>query len=449
MNTMQITVTNLSGLEYRLDIVVPAELIKQKTDKQLDKIALQAKMPGFRPGKVPRELIGRNYHDSARVEVVRDVVRDSYADAVRQHKLHPIDHPTIELKSADNEGDCAFSAVLEVYPEIELGDFKELSIEKCMSKIEEEHLDDALARIRKSNVEWEEVSDESYKSRKGDQLEIDFTMTPLTDNGNGEVAEAKEEKGAVIVLGDGVTWHEFEQHLYDIGSHSEKEYELTMPSTHTDKTLADKRVKFAVKVNKINRPILPELNDEFASKLLGDGKTLDELRADVRSHMEKELAQVLKNRLKDEVMDRLYTAYNSVLIPKKFLEQELNRQEEIWKERQESIAKENSSAIPEFPREKFTDSAKRNVVLGLLFNQIVSEHRLEVDPDEIYERAEELVFSYYHDDDTALVKKLLKNERFCNKIESDLLEEKIVDYLASQASIVEKFVDYNGLVDRV
>ena len=443
---MQITLTNLSGLEYRLDIVVPAEHIKQKTDEQLSKIASQAKMPGFRPGKIPRELIRKNYHDSARMQVIKDVINDSYAEAIRRHKLQPIGLPTIELKSIDNEGDCAFNAVLEVYPEIKLRDFKELSIEKCISKIEEKHIDEALNRLCKINVRWEEISDEeTYGSQKGDRLEIDFTMEPLAND--GEKTEAKTEKGAVVILGDGATWIEFEQQLYNLSLHAEKECELKMPLTHTDKTLADRMVKFTVKINKISRPILPELNDEFASRLLGNGKSLDQLRTDVRSHMEKELAQVLRNKLKDETMDRLYAAYSSSIdVPKKLLEKELERQGKIWKDRQESVTGKNGSVVMEFPREKFIDSAKRNVSLGMLLNQIISERQLEVKFDEIRSRAEELVPPY--NNSQTIVKNILKDERHYNKIGSELLEEKVVEYLTSQANIIENFVDYNNLLNQ-
>jgi trigger factor len=382
------------------------------------------------------------------MQVIEKVINDSYAEAIKRHELQPIGQPAIELKSVENEGDFIFSAVLEIYPEIKLGDFKELNIERCISKIEEKHIDDALDRLRRENVQWEDVNDEeSYKSQKGDRLEIDFTMEPLADD--GEKTDGKTEKGAVIILGDGNTWVEFEQPLYDLGLYTEKEYELKMPSTHTDKVLADKMVKFTVKLNKISRPILPELNDEFASQLLREkGKSIDHLKADIRSHMEKELAQVLKNRLKDEVMDRLYATYNnSIDIPKKFMERELDRQEEVWKDRQKSIAGKNGSAIPEFPREKFTNGARRNVVLGMLLNEIVSEHKLEVEPDEIRSRAEELI-SPRINNHQAIIKTILDSEPYCSKITSELLEEKVVDYLASQANILDKFIDYNSLLDR-
>jgi len=220
-----------------------------------------------------------------------------------------------------------------------------------------------------------------------------------------------------------------------------------MPLTHTDKTLADRMVKFTVKINKISRPILPELNDEFASRLLGNGKSLDQLRTDVRSHMEKELAQVLRNKLKDETMDRLYAAYSSSIdVPKKLLEKELERQGKIWKDRQESVTGKNGSVVMEFPREKFIDSAKRNVSLGMLLNQIISERQLEVKFDEIRSRAEELVPPY--NNSQTIVKNILKDERHYNKIGSELLEEKVVEYLTSQANIIENFVDYNNLLNQ-
>ncbi|MBU0743779.1 MAG: trigger factor, partial [Gammaproteobacteria bacterium] len=261
---MQITLEKLDGLERRLDITIPSEQVESKVKVKLHKVAAKAKMPGFRPGKVPFDVIQKNYGASARADVLENLIQNTYAEGIRQEKLNPAGRPNIKIISSDPGKPFEYSATFEVYPEVKLNDFKNIEVEKTIAEIADADVEEMLEKMRKNHVTWNEITDSAHKSKSGDQLTIDLTVKPITDD---EKAEPITNKDVKFVLGDGHMWVDFEKHLYDLSVGDEKKYTLQMPLTHSDKKLAGKETEFTVKVNKISAPILPELNDEFALKM--------------------------------------------------------------------------------------------------------------------------------------------------------------------------------------
>lgn len=436
---MQITLINLPGLERRLDIIIPTADIDSKVNEQLRKISSQVKIPGFRIGKIPSEVIRKRYHGTARIQAMQDAIRDSYLEAIERHNLHPVDQPTIEIKSSTTDGDCDFSATLEIYPEIKLQDMKEVEVTRDNSKVEDINVDRVLEDLRKSYGEWQDIDDNAYEAQLGDRLEIDFTM--VSDPNEAGETESRHGEGVKVVLGDGATWSAFEQHLHGLKVGSEKQYALQMPSTHEDKNLADRRANFTVKVNKISRPILPALNDEFASKLRVSGG-MEKLRTEIRIQLERELARILRGRFKNEIMAKLLEVHN-VDVPKKLVERELGRQEKAWQRHHGSRG--GDRAIPAFPKNDFIENAKRNVSLGLLLAEIAREYELKVELVEVRKRIDDLVPN--HDRREAMIKNIMADNRQLDLVKSELLEEKTIDHLASTMKVIDRTIDYADLMN--
>lgn len=440
---MQATLENLSGLERKLNVTLPAEEVENKINTKLQKLALKVKMPGFRPGKVPFAMVRKNYAGSVRMEVLEDLIRDSYVDAVKQENLTPVGMPSIEIVSSKSNEQFAYTATFEVYPEINLADLKQIEVEKATAKVDDGDVNDMLEKMRKNQVQWQEITDSARKSQVGDQVTIDFTVTPRVSD---KEIKPKTEEGVEFVLGDGFMWTDFEQPLHGISAGEEKKYSLRLPDTHMDKELAGNEAEFAVKVHKICAPIFPDLDDKFAEKMNIDGG-FDGLKSEVRKHLERELQSALQASFKKAIMDKLLE-HNPVEVPKKMVEIELERLSQGWQKRLASYSKNKAvEKNSEFPRNAFEPQAKRSVSLGLLMSEIVQKHQLKIESQEIQKKIEDMVSAYYDDEEEA-INQMLSDRNRVKEIEALLLEEKVIDYITSQINAIEKPISYKEAVER-
>ncbi len=439
---MQITLENLSNLERKLQVTVPAELIEDKVKLKLNEITRMAKMPGFRPGKVPLAVIKNTYTQSAHAEVLEKILKDTYIEALQQEKLNPVNSPDIKFVSSNLGEPLVYTATFEVYPEIKLIDLGQAEIEKLSSQIIDSDVDEALEKMRKNHVTWQEITDDLRKAKVGDRITIDLTIKASTPD---EVAEPKTEKDIEFVLGDGSMWKDFEEALYGLSTGEEKQFILQVPDTHIDKTIAGKKVEFNVKVHQVCEPILPSLDDEFAAKMKIKEGGVAKLKEVTRGHMERELQAKLKDLFTRAIMDRLLEV-NQFEIPKFLIAKELKKNEEEWRQR---FAKHYGSSqnMPVFPRDDYELQVKRNLALGLLMAEIIKMQNLKVSQDEIRGKIKELMAAYYDDADDMLTK-LFDNQRYLDGIEAMMLEEKVIDHLATQVKPVEKNISYKDLMLR-
>lgn len=440
---MRITLENLSGLERKLNIEVPSEQIEAKIKSKLHELASKAKIPGFRPGKAPFPIIQKRYTDGVRADLLEQIIRESYTQALQQEKLTPVGVPRINLISNKPNEHLVYDAIFEIYPEIKLADFSKIEAKKPTAKLLDSDLDEMLDRMRKSQAKWQEIKELTRKSQVGDQLIIDFVAT--LKRADKEV-KPKSEESVKFVLGDGSMWVDFEKPLYGVSSGEEKSYVLQMPDTHMDKELAGNQVDFTVKIRQVYEPILPNLDDEFAQKMKIKEGGLNRLKDEVRTHMAHELQQAQARVFRQDLMDRLLDA-NPVEVPKTLLEIELERLAKQWQQRFASGANQNQVKPPEFPKSDFVGQAKRSVSLGLLLSEIARAYQITVRPDEVRHKIEELLGIHYKDKDQA-VEKYLADRKQRAEIESLLLEEKIIAYLASKINLVESNLTYKELMSK-
>lgn len=437
---MKITVENLKGLERKFNIVIPSERVESEFQTKLHELSSKAKIPGFRPGKVPLAMVEKHYGNSARTSVIDSLIREAYIEGVKQKKLNPVSMPQIEIISSSPKKPLEFNATFEIYPEINLTDASQIQLEKIVSKLTEDDVNEMLEKLRKQKVEWKEITESSRKSQAGDQLTVDFTIKNLDDPN----AKTKKEENVKFVLGDGSMWDDFESKLYRAYASEKKKFTLHFPKTHLDQELANKNVEFEVEIHKVCEPVLPPLDDEFAKKMNIKEGGLKVLKTEVRKTMERELQMVLKNLFKKAIMDKLLDN-NPIEVPKILVESELDRLNKRW---QENFASEQKTTknTPEFPRKDFEKQALRQVSLGLLLATIIKENKIEISQQELRAKVEELASAY--GDTKKVTDWYYAHEHHLAEIKSFLLEEKIIDYIASKAKIVEKELAYKDVITK-
>ncbi len=428
---MQVSVETTSGLERRMTVGIPADRIESEVNKRLQQTASRAKVDGFRPGKVPMSVIRKRFGGSARQEVMGEVIQSSFYEAIMQEKLNPAGAPSVEPKQLEEGKDFEYVATFEVYPEITLGDFSEIKVERIESEVRDEDLESMLEILRKQNTQFETVE---RAAENGDQLKVDFVGRV-----DGEPFQGGAANNTEIVLGSGRMIPGFEDGLLGAKAGDSVTLNVTFPEEYQNLELAGKAAEFDVQVHAVAAPALPELNDEFFAKFGVEEGGIDAFRAEVRKNMERELRQAIKTKVKTQVMDGLL-ATNSIDVPKALVSSEIDRL------RQQAVQQFGGANIDpsQLPAELFEEQAKRRVSLGLIVADVVKQNDIKPDNDRVRAMVEELASAYQEPEQ--VVNWYYQNEQQLAEIQSVVLEEQVVDTVLQKAQVTSKQVPYEDAV---
>ncbi|AOE86195.1 trigger factor [Pseudomonas sp. TCU-HL1] len=427
---MQVSVESTSALERRMTIGVPAERVENEVTKRLQQTARRAKVAGFRPGKVPMSVIRQRFEDSARQEVLGDLIQSSFYEAVVEQKLNPAGTPAVEPKVFEKGKDLEYIATFEVFPEFQVAGFDGIAIERLQAEVGDADVDNMLDILRKQNTRFEAVA---RAAENGDQLNIDFVGKI-----DGEAFAGGSAKGTPLVLGSGRMIPGFEEALVGVKAGEERVINPTFPADYQNLDLAGKTAEFTVTVNSVSAPQLPELNDEFFSLFGIKEGGLEGFRAEVRKNMERELRQATKSKVKNQVMDGLLAA-NPVEVPKALIGNEVNRL------RVQAVQQFGGNINPDqLPAELFEEQAKRRVVLGLIVAEVVKQFELKPDEARVRELIEEMASAYQEPEQ--VVAWYYKNDQQMNEVRSVVLEEQVVDTVLQKANVTDKAVSYEEAV---
>lgn len=427
---MQVSVESTSALERRMTIGVPAERIETEVTKRLQQTARRAKVAGFRPGKVPMNVIRQRYEDSARQEALGDLIQATFYEAIVEQKLNPAGAPSVEPKTFEKGKDLEYVATFEVFPEIQLAGFDGIAVERLQADVADSDVDNMLEILRKQNTRFEAVE---RAAEDGDQLNIDFVGKI-----DGEAFAGGSAKGTALVLGSGRMIPGFEDALVGVKVGEERVITPTFPADYQNLDLAGKVAEFTVTVNSVSAPQLPELNDDFFALFGVKEGGMDGFRAEVRKNMERELRQAIKSKVKNQVMEGLLAA-NPVEVPKALIGNEVNRL------RVQAVQQFGGNIKPDqLPAELFEEQAKRRVVLGLIVAEVVKQSELKADEARVRELIEEMASAYQ--EPQQVVAWYYKNDQQLNEVRSVVLEEQVVDTVLQKAKVTDKAVSYEEAV---
>lgn len=427
---MQVSVESTSALERRMSITVPAERIETQVNKRLQQTAQKAKIPGFRPGKVPMSVIRQRFEADARQEAVGDVIQSSFYEAIAEQKLAPAGQPSVEPKVLEKGKDLEFIATFEVFPEITISGLEGIAIERQQAEVADSDVDNMLEILRKQNTRFEAVE---RAAEKDDQLNIDFVGKI-----DGEAFAGGSATGTQLVLGSGRMIPGFEDALIGAKAGEERVINPTFPEDYQNLDLAGKTAEFTVKVNSVSAPQLPELNDEFFTLFGIKEGGIEGFRAEVRKNMERELRQAIKSKIKNQVMEGLLAA-NPVDVPKALIANEVNNL------RVQAVQQFGGNIKPDqLPAELFEEQAKRRVSLGLIVAEVVKQFDLKPDDARVRELIQEMASAYQEPEQ--VVAWYYKNDQQMNEVRSVVLEEQVVDTVLQKANVTDKSVSYEEAV---
>ena len=426
---MQVSVTATGGLERRLEVAIPAERVDGEVAQRLNRISRTARLKGFRPGKAPIAVIRQQYGEQVHGEVINDLMRSSFSEAVAREKLNPAGGPRIEPIAMGPGGDLKYAAVFEILPEVKLAPVANLAIEKPVASVSDGDLEAMLDTLRKQRPVFNEVA---RAAAANDRVTVTFT---------GRIDGAEFEGGSgenvAIQIGAGQVMKEFEDALIGASAGDTKVFDATFAAEHTNKKLAGKTSTFTVQVIKVEEQKPAELDEAFAKSFgIADGN-LDELRSEVRANMERELGEAVRQKLRAQVLEGLYTQ-NPLELPRQMVEEQI---QELQVEMLRRAGVRDAKQLP--PREPFEQPAKRRVALGLLMNELVRTANLKVSRESVQEKLNELAGSY--SDPEEVRRAYLQNADMMRQIESQVLEQQAIDWVMGQAKVTEKPTTFSEL----
>jgi trigger factor len=419
---MQVSLTATGGLERRLEVAIPAAQIDGEVAQRLNKISRTARLKGFRPGKAPIAVIRQQYGEQVHGEVINDLMRASFSEAVAREKLNPAGGPRIEPIAMEPGSDLKYAAVFEVLPEVRLQPLSELSIERPVASVSEADLDAMIDTLRKQRPVFNEVT-RGVASQ--DRVTVDFVGRI-----DGEEFEGGTGEGVPIVVGANQVMKEFEDALIGASAGETREFNATFSAEHTNKKLAGKTATFNVKVVKVEEQAPAPLDEAFAKGFgIADGN-LDSLRSEVRANMDRELETAIRQVVRTQVLEGLYH-HNPLELPRQMVEEQI---QELQVEMLRRAGVRDAKQLP--PREPFEQPARRRVALGLLMSELVRSAGLKVSREDVQEKLNELSASYSNPEEVR--RAYLQNADMMRQIESQVLEAQAIDHVLSQAKVTDK-----------
>ena len=433
---MAVTVETLEKLERKITLSVPVTLIQAEVDSRLKRLARTVKMDGFRPGKVPMNVVAQRYGYSVQYEVLNDKVGEAFAVAANEAKLRVAGQPRITEKEGAPEGQVTFDAVFEVFPEVKIADLSDAEVEKLSAEVTDAAIDKTIDILRKQRRSFAQRALDAA-AQDGDRVAVDFEGKI-----DGETFQGGKAEDFQFLVGEGQMLKEFEEAVRGMKSGESKTFPLAFPADYHGKDVAGKEADFMVTVKKIESARLPEINEALAKSLgIGDA-TVEGLRADIKKNLEREVKFRLLARNKNAVMDALIA--NATLdLPNSSVQAEIDRMVEGARADLKQRGIKDADKAP-IPADIFREQAERRVRLGLVVAELVRANELQAKPDQLKAHIDELAASY--EKPAEVVRWYLGDNRRMAEVEAVVIENNVTDFVLAKAKITEKTVTFDELM---
>ena len=433
---MAVTVETLEKLERKITLTLPVGAIQSEVDSRLRKLARTVKMDGFRPGKVPMNVVAQRYGYSVHYEVMNDKVGQAFASAANEAELRVAGQPRITESQTSPEGQMAFDAIFEVFPEVKIGDLATAEVEKVNAEVTDTAIDKTVEILRKQRRTF------ALRAKDAPAQDTDRVVVDFEGKIDGEPFAGGKAEDYQFIVGDGQMLKEFEEAVRGMKLGESKTFPLAFPADYHGQDVAGKTADFMVTVKKIEAANLPEVDGALAKSLGIADATVEGLRNDIRKNLEREVKYRLLSRNKQVAMDALLTKAELDL-PKSSVQAELDRMIESARAdlKQRGIKDADKAPIPE---DIFRPQAERRVRLGLVVAELVRANALQAKPEQIKAHVDELAASYEKPAD--VVRWYYGDNRRMAEVEGIVIENNVTEFILSKAKVSEKTITFDELM---
>jgi len=433
---MSVHVETLDKLERRITLSLPAATIASEVESRLRRLSRTVKAAGFRPGKVPMSVVSQRYGYSVQSEVLNDKVGQVFNDAVNEAKLRVAGNPRITEKAGAPEGEVAFDATFEVYPEVKLGDLSTAEVERVTTEVTDDAVDKTIEILRKQRRTFQQRP-AAEGATEGDRVTIDFLGTVDGVAFDGGKADAFQ-----FVIGEGQMLEQFDKSVRGMRTGDSKTFPLQFPADYQGKEVAGKEADFVVTVKKVEAQHLPPVDESLAKALGIGGGTVEALRADVRKNLDREVKFRVQSRNKASVMGALVKVAE-LEVPKALVAGEVERMVAQMRGDLKKRGVKDAETAP-IPPEMFQDQAERRVRLGLVVAELVRSQNLQAKPEQLHAHIEELSQSYEKPGE--VMRWYLSDRNRMAEVEAVVVENNVAAHVLAQAKATDKAVPFEELM---
>jgi trigger factor len=433
---MAVQVETLEKLERRITLTLAAETINGEVQSRLKKLSRTVKADGFRPGKVPMSVVAQRYGYSVHYEVMNDKVGEAFAAAANEAKLRVAGTPQITQKEGAAEGQIAFDATFEVYPEVKLGDLSAVHVERVSTEVTEAAIDKTIDILRKQRRTFAQRP-AVEGAAETDRVTIDFEGKIDGEPFAGGKAEAFQ-----FIIGEGQMLEQFDKGVRGMKTGDSKTFPVAFPADYQGKDVAGKEADFMVTMKKIESQSLPVVDEVFAKSLGIAGGTVEALRADVKKNLEREVKFRVQGRNKAAVMDAL-VASAELDVPKALVDSETERMVEAARADLKQRGVKDAATAP-IPADLFTAQAERRVRLGLVVAELVRANNLQAKPEQLQAHIEEMSQSY--EKPAEVMRWYLSDRQRMAEVEAVVIENNVTAHVLATAQVTDKVLPFDELM---
>ena len=426
---MQVSVENTGGLERRLTVQVPGKEIQDKVESKLKELSKQVRIKGFRPGRVPMSVVRQRYGRQVQLDIVNETMQRSLQQAIRDEDLRPASMPRVDVEPARLEGgDLEFSALIEVYPEIEPIDVSGLAIERPEAEVTEADVDEMLETLRQQRISWDTVE---RTAAAGDRVLLEYSA----ETGAGRVPEEGEQRLAIIMGDSGFA--ALEAAVADLEAGADKTLELTYPENFREEKLAGQTANTQLRLVSVAQGKLPEVDEAFIQSFGVEDAQIDTLREEIRANLTRELKQAVSTLLKTRLVDELLKSKPDLEVP-----------DSVVREEATGMAAQVTRGQGEQPDPRivqaFMDQARKRVRAGMLMGELASQNKIRIDGAKVRETIETIANTY--EQPAEVMQLYYGNQRLMQQVESSVLEEQVVDWVLENAKVTPKAMKFQEVI---
>jgi trigger factor len=426
---MQVSVENTGGLARRLTVQIPSEEVHSKIETRLRELCKQVRIKGFRPGKVPLSVVKQRYGKQVHQEILNDSVQTNLQQAIESESLRPAAVPRLDSQPEEKDGTIEFSAVMEIFPQIEQVDVASLEIARPEAEVTDDDIDEMLLTLRKQRMSWTEVE---RKAEEGDQVLVEYVAT-VDDL---RVPEEGNERLAIIMGTSGFDKLEAAIAKQDQGQ--TKKVKLTFPDNFRVPALSNQKAQVELTVTAVREGEMPEVDEEFVSSFGVEGGDVEKLRTEIKANLERELTEAKNSILKMTLTNSLIDSMPDLEVP-----------ESIVMEEAASLAAQAAQAQGVEPNpsqlEPLVEPARRRVRGGLLMGELAQQNGIRIDGGRVRRKIDTIAETY--EQPAEVVQMYYNNQRLLQQVESSVLEEQVVDWVLQNANVTVREMAFQDVIN--
>jgi len=426
---MQVSVENTGGLQRKLTVQVPGDEIQQQVESKLKELSKSVRVKGFRPGRVPLSVVRQRYGKQVRLDIVNETMQRTLQEAIREKELRPASLPQVDVEPERlDAGDLEFSALIEVYPEVDAIEVADLEIERPEAEVTEQDVEEMLQTLREQRKTWDTVE---RKARSGDRALLEYAA----ETEEGRVPEEGAQRLAIVIDESG--FDALEQAVGELDADESRTFELAFPPNFREPKLAGRTAKTEIKLVSVAESKLPEVDEEFVRSFGVEDGQLDTLKNEIRGNLERELKQATNTLLKTRLVDVLLETRPELEVPESIVQREAA-----------SMAAGMTGARDQQPDpavvQALLEPARNRVKAGLLMGELARQNQIRIDAGKVRAAIEGIAETY--EQPAEVMQLYYGNPQLMDQVESSVLEEQVVDWVLEHAKVSPKAMKFQEVI---